>query len=124
MLRCHDNEQLRNALGLRLDFVGPHWAGSGPDGTPYVRKPHIGDIDPELMTSTAKKSSDDPESDADMSDGEVCVLLQATEKSVRGFLALARREAEAGWSVHSSNNLRDWLICDIQGFGARPQACK
>jgi hypothetical protein len=28
---------------------------------------------------------------------EVCVLLSRTEDSVRGFLALARKEAEAGW---------------------------
>jgi len=30
---------------------------------------------------------------------EVCVILTNIEASVRGFLALARREAEAGWSA-------------------------
>lgn len=29
--------------------------------------------------------------------GESCPLIRDTEKAVRGFLALARREAEAVW---------------------------
>ena len=32
-------------------------------------------------------------------ENETCCLLRDTNDSVRGFLALARREAESGWSV-------------------------
>ena len=97
-------------MGLRVDYPGPHWAGSGPDGTPYVRGTQIAskEADEEDLTKLrAKKSSGDSEGDFENNNGEVCVLLQATEKSVRGFLALVRREAEAGWSVYSSNALHE-----------------
>lgn len=51
--------------------------------------------------SLESPSSNDPdrgsEHPAYADEEEVCVLLRRMDTSVRGFLALVRREAEAGW---------------------------
>ena len=70
---------MRNAFGLRTEFPVSHVSGSGPDAQEY-RPPRGG-------ASLGKEG------------GEECVLLSKTDASVRGFLALARKEAEAGWQV-------------------------
>ncbi|RXK40311.1 hypothetical protein M231_02425 [Tremella mesenterica] len=83
---------MRNALSLRSDVPGPHWPGSGPNGQPYIpparvaRSDHWGSL----------KSPHHVEYHAPQ---EICFLLSRTEASVRGFLAMARKEAEAGWDT-------------------------
>ena len=57
---------MRNALGLRPEYEGPHWSHGH----------HTKERDPQ---------------------NEACVLLTHPSVAVRGFLAMARREAEAVW---------------------------
>ncbi|ORY30580.1 hypothetical protein BCR39DRAFT_528993 [Naematelia encephala] len=72
---------MRYALGLRADFPGPHWSGCrGQDANDNVK---------EIPSES----------------GEVCVLLTRPVDSIRGFLALARREAEAGWDFEPALKL-------------------
>ena len=90
---------MRNALGLRVEFLGPHWAGFGSDGQTYSKPSREGKMgacasafDNELEQFLFHDNN--PESE-DMP-GESCVLLRRTETCIRGFLASVRREAEAG----------------------------
>ncbi|OCF44367.1 hypothetical protein I317_01812 [Kwoniella heveanensis CBS 569] len=91
---------LRNALGLKAEFSAHHWPGHGPDGARYVppsavRRHQTADWggsseDGEEAPSRGASAEYDPLDEA-------CALLRVPEISIRGFLALARREAEAGW---------------------------
>ncbi|KAK8858805.1 hypothetical protein IAR55_003035 [Kwoniella newhampshirensis] len=84
---------LRNTLGLRSDFAGNHWNGRGPAGMPYNPPRSTGD-DRRGRQQNVPIRCDKSDNDAM---NEVCVLLRLPETSIRGFLALARKEAEAGW---------------------------
>ncbi|WRT68004.1 uncharacterized protein IL334_004979 [Kwoniella shivajii] len=83
---------LRNALGIKSNFIGSHWPGSGPNGVGYVAPSSVtnggGEYFHSALDSLDQKGSIDE---------EVCVLLRRPETSIRGFLALAKREAEAAW---------------------------
>ncbi|WVQ96553.1 hypothetical protein IAU59_003658 [Kwoniella sp. CBS 9459] len=91
---------LRNALGLKAEFSADHWPGQGPEGVEYIppsafRRRQAADSgdnseDGEEVTRKASSGEYDPLDEA-------CALLRVPEISIRGFLALARREAEAGW---------------------------
>lgn len=78
---------MRYSFGLKLEFSIIHWPGTGPLAMPYT------------PSQTAKRRA--PRKELDMFNagaiGETCPLIRDTEKAVRGFLALARREAEAVW---------------------------
>ena len=76
---------MRSAFGIRSDLPGRHWSGSGPDGRPYAM--------PSMITR-AERWMDEGQLPLD---DEVCVLLRAPEKCLRGYVALLRREFEAGW---------------------------
>jgi hypothetical protein len=80
--------QIRNAFGLRTEFRGPHVNGSGPDGAEY-HPPRIS-RDRYYVAGADTIATMTPEN-------ESCVLLTRPVAAVRGFLALARRDAEAGW---------------------------
>lgn len=83
--------QFRDAVGLRTEYSGAHWPGSGSAGQPYQERSAQRLREPRGVITTPSVGEERPE--------EVCVFLTDTETSVRGFLALARREAEAGWYV-------------------------
>lgn len=74
-------------MGIKAEFPGLHWPGTGPQATAY------------LMQSRAKRESTREIMAAYRAGevGEICPLLKHTERAVRGFLACARREAEAVW---------------------------
>ncbi|WVW84929.1 hypothetical protein I302_106965 [Kwoniella bestiolae CBS 10118] len=80
---------LRNAFGLRPSFKGNHWPGSGPRGFEYVAP--TGHLSQGTEYASFQDHDQQPHAD------EICVLLTDPETCVRGILALARREAEAGW---------------------------
>ncbi|WWC88441.1 uncharacterized protein L201_003352 [Kwoniella dendrophila CBS 6074] len=94
----HRNKRLfqlfRNALGLKSSFRGNHWPGSGPYGVEYVGPKSHAMRDNEFAPSAF---DDNDQSSVPNEVEEVCVLLRKPEISIRGLLALARREAEAGW---------------------------
>jgi hypothetical protein len=99
---------MRNAFGLRTDFAGKHWPGNYPDTTRNGSEEQ-GSAIPGLSEETPSSSSETGEITfkqaavtPDSPEEEACVLLTKMEMSVRGFLAPARREAEAGWSVCTS----------------------
>lgn len=76
---------MRNAFGIRSDVPGRHWPGSGASGQPYLTP---------SMTTRAERWMDPSQLPTDE---EVCVLLRRPEESLRGYVALLRREFEAGW---------------------------
>ncbi|OCF75590.1 hypothetical protein I204_04447 [Kwoniella mangroviensis CBS 8886] len=85
---------IRNAFGLRSSFQGRHWSGSGPHGYEYI-----------APTSHASRGNEYApfETDSGPDVDEVCILLTDPETCVRGLLALARREAEAGWDFEPAH---------------------
>ncbi|WWC96342.1 hypothetical protein V866_003209 [Kwoniella sp. B9012] len=87
---------IRNAFGLRSSFQGRHWSGSGPHGYEYV-----------APTSHASRGNEYApfETNSGPDVDEVCILLTDPETCVRGLLALARREAEAGWDFEPAHKL-------------------
>lgn len=74
-------------MGLKAEFPGLHWPGTGPGAQAYA------------VQSRARRDSPRDVLDAYAAGdvGESCPLLRHTERAVRGFLACARREAEAVW---------------------------
>lgn len=76
--------QLRSALNIRSDFPGQHWPA--PDFVGDDSKEH------------ANEEDRDGEDYAPIPE-EICILLRDPVTSIRGHLALARKEAEATWSV-------------------------
>lgn len=93
--------EIRNAFGLRSDYSASHCRGSGEDGQEYVP--------PSALRRTAGSSASqvalaEGPSDTD----ENCPLVRIPATCVRGFLALVRRDAEAGW----------WVICH-----SSPEVC-
>lgn len=87
-LASADGRKMRNALGVRSDFAGAHWPGKSGQAYDGPSRSNL-----TVADSAYEGSIVDPY--------EVCVLLRKTVDSVRGFLALARREAEASWWVDS-----------------------
>ena len=79
---------MRDNFGLRTDILGPHWPGTGPDAEEYCE-----------TSNTFRKRAKHHKIIGNVPSGECCVLLTKPVAAVRGFLALARREAEAGWCV-------------------------
>ncbi|KAK4687993.1 conserved oligomeric Golgi complex subunit 2, partial [Tremellales sp. Uapishka_1] len=104
---CHQSYDVRllpvyfrSALGIRPEFPGPHWPGSGVDGDPF------------RYTARAKQDWDPLQfsqapflDERNYKNQEVCVLLSKPMTAIRGFLALARREAEAGWDFEPALKL-------------------
>ena len=74
---------MRFTLGIKTSLPGYHCPGSGPDAVPYAYPAEIRRIQQAFPD------------DVNMEDS--CPLLTSTVTAVRGFLALARKEAEAGW---------------------------
>ncbi|WWD18696.1 hypothetical protein CI109_103150 [Kwoniella shandongensis] len=95
-------ELLRNAFGLRSEFPGKHWDGSGPGAMTYAPPSSARHNDRDRTVDITDPSVDETRIDAT---DEVCVLLKRPETSIRGFLALARREAEAGWDFEPAEKL-------------------
>ncbi|WWC70987.1 uncharacterized protein I206_104940 [Kwoniella pini CBS 10737] len=95
---------LRDQLGLRRRYPGRHWPGSGEHGLPYIGLASSANDKAEAVKSSFEAegsiSPDDHESDPVE---EVCVLLSKTELSVRGLLALARKETESGWNFEPAH---------------------
>ncbi|WVF69039.1 hypothetical protein IAT40_003813 [Kwoniella sp. CBS 6097] len=91
---------VRNALGLKAEFSADHWPGYGPDGARYVPPSAVRR---RQTTDPGDNSEDGEDTPARAANGpydpldEACALLRVPEISIRGFLTLARREAEAGW---------------------------
>lgn len=76
---------MRYAFGLKTDLPGRHWPGSGEAGHAY-----------QPPRSTVRLEAGlDP--DKVPQDEEVCMLLRNPEDSLRGYVALLRRETESGW---------------------------
>ena len=75
--------KMRFVLGLKTSLPGYHTPGIGLDAVPYRYPAEI-------------RRTQLPFSDDLMMEGS-CPLLRATVPAVRGLLALARKEAEAGW---------------------------
>lgn len=84
--------QVRISFGLRAEFSGEHCRGSGEEGTAYTAPSS-------LETRKRRKKPKAQRTLADVPDEteEVCPLLRDPLMAVRGFLALVRRDAEAGW---------------------------
>lgn len=94
--------QMTYSLELRNDAIGPHWRGSGPDGQVYkapsvIRKTEryvrreYDEVD--LLTGNEVH----PPAEVASSSRESCAFLRKPEQCIRGVLALARKEVEAGW---------------------------
>jgi hypothetical protein len=81
------DSQCRTAFGLSHTNSLLHWAGTGPDAVQYqpTRSAH---------RRVSKKTLDLYDMGAV---GEACSLIRDTDKAVRGFLAMARRETDGMW---------------------------
>ncbi|KAL1413112.1 hypothetical protein Q8F55_000861 [Vanrija albida] len=82
-------ETIRAILGLRRKYSVEHWPGTGDGAQPYVPASH------ELRHSTLEDMHGWKASGKD----EACPLLRHTDRCVRGFLAIARRETESLWGA-------------------------
>lgn len=84
---------MRDSFGLNKDVLGPHWPGTGTHAEEYreIGKPfkkHHRFVD-------------------NVPGGECCALLKNPKAAVRGFLALSRRDAEAGWDIEPALRLTE-----------------
>ncbi|WVR06546.1 hypothetical protein IAU60_003577 [Kwoniella sp. DSM 27419] len=98
---------LRNAVGLEGTLPGAHWPGFGDQGQRYI-PPNImyrqsGQVDKLHAARDGCKYAEAQ----NLANEEVCVLLTKPETSIRGFLALARREAQAGWHFDPAYKLAE-----------------
>jgi hypothetical protein len=88
---------MRIALGLRVEFAGNQWPGTGTNAETYQMPRNAGEF------GTAESAHHKTEGFGreikllGPLEDEACVLLRDPVTCVRGLLALARREAEAGW---------------------------
>jgi hypothetical protein len=94
------------AFGLRSDLEGQHCKGSGENGTLYHAPTS-------LQTKKSRKKlvrlqgMQKTLAEKPVASEEVCPLLREPLNAVRGFLALARRDAQAGWWVIVAPNANE-----------------
>jgi hypothetical protein len=89
--------QMRISLGLRVEFAGNHWPGTGADAETYQMPKTAGEFGTAVSAHHETQGFGSEVESLGPPENEVCVLLRCPETCVRGLRALARREAEAGW---------------------------
>lgn len=78
--------QIRYTLGIKTDFPGLHWPGTGPDAQWYT------------LTHNARRNATKRQLEEfnNWQIGEVCPLIRCPELAVRGFIATLREADPKG----------------------------
>ncbi len=79
--------QIRYTLGIKTDFPGLHWPGTGPYPQWYTMKFHAR----HQATQRQREEYDN------WKIGEICALIHSPELAVRGFIAMLRQTGDSIW---------------------------
>ncbi|BEI81513.1 hypothetical protein CcaverHIS002_0206730 [Cutaneotrichosporon cavernicola] len=83
---------IRYTLGIKTEFPGLHWPGSGTNPQWYSMTHHA-------RRSASKRQQEEFDN---WEIGEICALVRCPELAVRGFIAMLRQHADSMWEPSSA----------------------